>query len=238
MAGFSQTESTVDGLRVRATTWTDRSGWRHESRVETRLDQNGTPIRNEDGSIPIGQSTILRAPLGFKMTFTCVGQIAFNRQGDSTEVILSHDHKVVGGTRFNRRHLQRSDEERQPEDFRNWIDRCQDACCVVRSQRIGAEGSPERPVLSGVADWTAMKASEDWPQRLLATSVVEADHEIISAFLDDEVPAAELPLARVETDFRAKTVAVSFPVGLPPRPLSAGRPSWDPFSIVQNVRGV
>jgi hypothetical protein len=127
VAGFSQTESTVDGLRVRVTTWTDRSGWRHESRVETRLDQNGTPIRNEDGSIPVGQSTTLRAPLGYKMIFTCVGQIDFNRQGDATEVILSHDHKVVGGTRFNRRGLQRSDEKRQLEDFRYWIDHCQDA---------------------------------------------------------------------------------------------------------------
>jgi hypothetical protein len=109
---------------------------------------------------------------------------------------------------------------------------------VVQSHRNQAEGSPERPVLLGVADWTAMRASQDWPRRLLATFVVEADHEIISAFLDDDVPAADLPPARVQTDFRAKTVAVSFPVETSSEVVERWSGFLASVPIVQNVRGV
>jgi hypothetical protein len=110
--------------------------------------------------------------------------------------------------------------------------------CAGRSHHNQAEVSPERPVLLSVGDWTAMRASEGWPRRLLATFVVEADHEIISAFLDDDVPAADLPRARVETDFRAKTLAVSFPVGTSSEVIERWSAFLGSAPIVQNVRGV
>jgi hypothetical protein len=123
--GFSQTISTVEGVGVRVTKWRDRRRWVHETRVETPLDPDGKPHLNDDGSFPLSQKAILTAPLGYKMTFTCTGKLEFNElDTGSTEVIVIHNHKAVGGTWFNRRNLRRSDEEREPRDFQELIDRC------------------------------------------------------------------------------------------------------------------
>lgn len=123
--GFSQSESTVDGVRIRTTRWKDRRGWVHETRVETPQDADGKPLRNDDGSFPLSQNGSIRAPLGYKVLFTCTGTIEFNEQGaESTEVVVSHNHKAAGGTKFNRQHIRRSNEESEPRHFQEWIDRC------------------------------------------------------------------------------------------------------------------
>lgn len=124
--GFSQTESTEDGIRVRAARWRDRRGWLHESRFEAPLDSDGRLRPSEDGSFPLYERSTLRAPHGYEIDFTCVGRIEFNRQDtNSTEIIVIHNHRVVGGTWFNRRRIMRSDLESEPRDFQDWVERCQ-----------------------------------------------------------------------------------------------------------------
>jgi hypothetical protein len=81
-----------------------------------------------------------------------------------------------------------------------------------------------------------MNASEDWPRRLIAVLVAEANHSTISAFLDGDVPAGNLPEARLETDFRAKTVAVRFPVGTSLESIGRWSAFLDSVSIVESVR--
>ena len=123
--GFSQTESSVDGIGVRTTRWKDRRGWVHETRVETPRASDGKPLRNDDGSFPLSQHGTIRAPLGYKVIFTCSGTIEFNELGaGSTEVVVNHNHKAVGGTKFNRQNIRKSNEESEPRDFQEWIDRC------------------------------------------------------------------------------------------------------------------
>lgn len=123
--GFSQTESAADGVGIRITRWKDQRGWVHETRVETPRDSHGRPLRNDDGSLPVSQHGTFRAPLGYKVIFTCTGRIEFNERGaGSTEVVIIHHHKAVGGTKFNRQHIRKSNEEREPQDFQEWIDRC------------------------------------------------------------------------------------------------------------------
>jgi hypothetical protein len=53
-----------------------------------------------------------------------------------------------------------------------------------------------------------MRSSETWRRRLVAAFVSDARYEAIIAFLDNDVPSQDLPAARLETDFRATTVAV------------------------------
>jgi hypothetical protein len=57
--------------------------------------------------------------------FTCTGTIEFNELGaGSTEVVVIHNHKAVGGTKFNRQNIRKSNEESEPRDFQEWIDHC------------------------------------------------------------------------------------------------------------------
>ena len=131
-----QTETTIEGVRVRRTKWKDRRGWVHETHVEAPVDAEGTPQPREDGSYPLTQQATFKAPLGYKITFSCTGQLDFERLDDgTTEVIMIHNHKVAGGTRFNRRHIQMSNEESEPRDFQDWIDRCRAACNPPTSEQ-------------------------------------------------------------------------------------------------------
>jgi hypothetical protein len=81
-----------------------------------------------------------------------------------------------------------------------------------------------------------MRASESWPRRLIADFISEADHTTISAFLDGDVPAADLPEARLETDLRAKTVAVLFPVGASLESIGRWSAFLASFPMVESVR--
>ena len=61
----------------------------------------------------------------------------------------------------------------------------------------------------GVPDWTRMRASEEWTPVLRARFRNDADYDAISAFLDGlDERRANLPVARLETDFRARTLTI------------------------------
>ena len=125
---FSQEESTVDGVRIRTTRWKDRKGWTHETRVEATVDLEGKPIPDEDGSFPLSQKATIRAPLGYRISFTCSGRLEFKQlDAETTEVVMFHNHKAVGGTRFNRQNMRKSNQEGEPRDFQGLIDRCHEA---------------------------------------------------------------------------------------------------------------
>jgi hypothetical protein len=58
-----------------------------------------------------------------------------------------------------------------------------------------------------------MRQSADWPVRLVGSFRVECDHVAINSALDRiGLAAADAPPARTATDFRARLVAVSFPM--------------------------
>jgi len=135
---ITQTESTEGGVRLRSTRWKDRKGWVHETQVETPVDADGKPLRREDGSFPVSQKATLTAPLGYKVGFTCTGLIQFKeRDAGTTEVTVVHNHKAVGGTWFNRRHMRRINEASEPRDFQEWIDRCRTALDPPEEQESG-----------------------------------------------------------------------------------------------------
>lgn len=120
-----QTERTTEGVRVRSTKWKDRRGWVHETHVEAPVDAEGTPQPGKDGSYTLSQHATFKAPLGYKLSFFCAGRLDFKRvDGGTTEVTMIHNHRVAGGTRFNRRHIQMSNKESEPRDFQDWIERC------------------------------------------------------------------------------------------------------------------
>ncbi|MGA2530420.1 MAG: hypothetical protein ABSG36_14840 [Acidimicrobiales bacterium] len=91
------------------------------------MGPDGYAIRNEDGSIPTNLVRIFIAPLlRYKMTFTCTGQLEFNQKDpEVTEVVLVHNHRVVGGTWLNRRNLQRLERENTALFDQKLIDQCQ-----------------------------------------------------------------------------------------------------------------
>ena len=58
-----------------------------------------------------------------------------------------------------------------------------------------------------------MIQAEGWPPALVADFAPLATYEDVSSFLDRD--RSHLPQARLETDFRARTITVSFPPGSP-----------------------
>ena len=62
-------------------------------------------------------------------------------------------------------------------------------------------------MINRVPDWTRMRASEEWTPVLRTRFRVDADYDAISALPDglDEMRST-LPVARLETDFRARTL--------------------------------
>jgi hypothetical protein len=108
---FSLTESTTDGVRVRAATWKDRRGWVHVHRTELHLDPNGMAPRSDDRFIVSASDTVsFQHPRGKKFGLTCTGRIEFvPKNSGSTEIVTIHSHAAAGGTWFQQRSIRRFD---------------------------------------------------------------------------------------------------------------------------------
>jgi hypothetical protein len=62
--------------------------------------------------------------------------------------------------------------------------------------------------------WEEMRASQEWPSVLIARFRPEAEYSSISAFLDGlDERRSTLPVARLETDFRARTLTIRMESG-------------------------
>jgi hypothetical protein len=127
---FDVTESTDDGgTQVRIARWRDRRGWQHQHRTERQLgsDRLGR-LSGGKFIVPGIEEVSFEPPRGQKMTLVCDSRIEFiPKYGDSTEVVVVHNHTLTGGRWLSRRYLRKADRKNQPELAQKQIELCEAA---------------------------------------------------------------------------------------------------------------
>jgi hypothetical protein len=128
---LSFTESTEDGVRVRDLRYRTEQGWSFHHRFDVR---GGLPVRNGDRFVGEG-GDILTARSGWRrFTVTCASVNEFLEQGpDETQVTITHEHTMKGGTWGQRLYRRRNDRIVHDRSFTDMVNRCEAA--------LGATGS-------------------------------------------------------------------------------------------------
>jgi hypothetical protein len=140
---FSLSESTNDRSRVRIAHWYDLRGWEHKHEVKWPAMPEGIPERSGDRFVlPVTDITSYSHRQARTRTVICLGRIEFvPHANDETEIAAFHNHTAVGGTWFQRRRMQESNQKNTDDSFRDQIERCRTAVgrSTAQSQSLDSE---------------------------------------------------------------------------------------------------